>query len=106
GYLFSFESKFHLIGKAHLAPVGPMAVSPDGRLFGFCGDEMANLLCCYPTSGRVTNLGLAASVLGRQRYGYKFGDAVTGRDCEIVFGEDDDGGHLWLYFPRIVRAGV
>ena len=107
GQLFSFdESKFHLIGKTHLAPVGPMAVSPDGRLFGFCGDEMANLFCCDPASGKVANLGVAASVLEKRRYGYQFGDAVTGRDGEIVFGEDDNGGHLWLYFPRIVRAGV
>jgi hypothetical protein len=107
GQLFSFdESKFLLIGKADLAPVGPMAVSPDGRLFGFCGEEMANLFCCDPISGKVTNLGVAASVLEQRRYGYQFGDAVTGRDGEIVFGEDDNGGHLWLYFPRNVRAGV
>ncbi|MGA2074229.1 MAG: hypothetical protein ABSH52_12070 [Terriglobia bacterium] len=38
--------------------------------------------------------------------GYVFGDAVTGRDGEIVFGEDDDGGHLWLYFPRIQAASA
>jgi hypothetical protein len=87
GQLFSFdESEFRLIGKAPLAPVGPMAVSLDGRLFGFCG--------------------IAASVLEQRRYGYQFGDAVTGRDGEIVFGEDDNGGHLWLYFPRIVRPGA
>jgi hypothetical protein len=24
-----------------------------------------------------------------------------GRDGQIIFGEDDDLGHLWLYFPRI-----
>jgi hypothetical protein len=102
GQLFSFdENKFHLLGKAHLAPVGPMAVTPDGRLFGFCGSEMANLFCCDTVSGTVTNLGVAASVLEQRRYGYQFGDAVTGRDGEIVFGEDDNGGHLWLYFPKI-----
>ena len=26
---------------------------------------------------------------------------VTGRDGEIIFGENDDLGHLWLYFPKI-----
>jgi len=103
GRLFSFgENKgFHALGRAHLAPVGPMAVVPDGRLFGFCGEEMANLFCYDTVSGRVNNLGVAASVLERRRYGYQFGDAVTGLDGEIVFGEDDYGGHLWLYFPRI-----
>jgi hypothetical protein len=48
-----------------------------------------------------TNLGVAESVLERRRYGYVFGDAVIGRDGQIIFGEDDDLGHLWLYFPRI-----
>jgi hypothetical protein len=103
GRLFSFDENrgFRLLGSAHLAPAGPMAVAPDGRLFGFCGAEMANLFCCDTVSGSVTNLGVAASVLERRRYGYQFGDAVTGREGEIVFGEDDNGGHLWLYFPKI-----
>jgi len=105
GQLFSFDGNkgFHLIGKAHLAPVGAMAMTPDGRLFGFCGAEMANLFCCDTISGKVSNLGVAASVLEQRRYGYQFGDAVTGPDGEIVFGEDDNDGHLWLYFPKIKR---
>ena len=65
---------------------------------------MANLFCCDPASGNATNLGVAASFLERRRYGYQFGDAVTGPDGEIVFGEDDNGGHLWLYFPKIVSS--
>lgn len=104
GRLFSFdEGSFRLLGRTHLAPVGPIAVTPDGRLFGFCGEEMANLFCCDTVSGSVSSLGVAASVLEQRRYGYKFGDAVTGPDGEIVFGEDDNGGHLWLYFPKIMR---
>jgi hypothetical protein len=108
GQLFSFDgsSSFHAIGKTQLAPVGPMAVTPDGRLFGFCGDEMANLFCCDPLSGRVTNLGVAASVLEKRRYGYQFGDALTGRDGELVFGENDNDGHLWLYFPKTLPRGL
>lgn len=106
GNLFSFDGNkgFHLLGKAHLAPVGPMAMTPDGRLFGFCGEEMANLFCCDTISGNVSNLGVAASVLEHRRYGYQFGDALTGPDGEIVFGEDDNDGHLWLYFPKIKRV--
>ena len=103
GQLFSFDGNkgFHSLGKAHLAPVGPMAMIPDGRLFGFCGAEMANLFCCETISGTVNNLGVAASVLEKRRYGYQFGDVVTGPDGELVFGEDDNDGHLWLYFPKI-----
>ena len=73
----------------------------DGRLFGFCGEEMANLFWCDAGGGSVTNLGVAASVLEKRRYGYQFGDALTGRDGELVFAEDDNDGHLWLYFPKL-----
>ena len=84
-----------MVGHAH-------PVTPDGRLFGFCGSEMANLFCYHPARRQVTHLGVAVSVLERRRYGYVFGDAVTGRDGQIIFGEDDDLGHLWIYFPRMV----
>ena len=108
GHLFSFDGNkgFHALGKTHLAPVAPMAATPDGRLFGFCGDEMANLFCCDTLSASVTNLGVAASVLEQRRYGYQFGAAITGLDGELIFGEDDHGGHLWLYFPKIKAAST
>ncbi len=105
GNLFSFDEHAGFsgpLGRTMLAPVGPCAVTHDGRLFGFCGAEMAKMFCYDPRGNQVTNLGVAVSVLERRRYGYVFGDAVTGRDGQIIFGEDDDLGHLWLYFPRIV----
>lgn len=104
GTLFSFdeESGFSAgLGRAPLAPVHPMAVTLDGRIFGFCGAEMAKMFCYDPQDRSITNLGVAVSVIERRRYGYVFGDAVTGRDGQIIFGEDDALGHLWLYFPRI-----
>ena len=103
GRLFAFDEGkgFRALGKAHLAPVGPLAVTPDGRIFGFCGEGIANLFCCDVSSGEVSNLGVAASILEQRRYGYQFGDAMTGIEGEIVFGENDNGGHLWLYFPKI-----
>ncbi len=104
GNLYSFDEArafSRSLVKAPLAPVGPMAVTLDGRVFGFCGREIANLFCYDPARREMTNLGVAVSVFERRRYGYVFGDAVAGRDGEIVFGEDDDLGHVWLYFPRI-----
>lgn len=104
GRLFSFsEAKgfSEPLGQTVLGPVGPMAATFDGRVFGFCGTEMSRLFCFDPAAGKVAHLGGAASVIERRRYGYVFGDAVTGRDGEIVFGENDNGGHVWLYFPRI-----
>jgi hypothetical protein len=104
GTLFSFDEEHGFspaLGRTLLAPVGPMAVTHDGRLFGFCGAEMAKMFCYHPGTRAVTNLGVAVSVLERRRYGYVFGDAVTGRDGQVFFGEADDLGHLWLYFPSI-----
>lgn len=103
GRLFVFDDRkgFRPLGKAPLAPVGPMAVAPDGRLFGVCGTGIANLFCCDTVTGKVTNLGVVASVFQQRRYGYVFGVAVAGPEGEIIFGEDDNSGHLWLYFPRI-----
>jgi hypothetical protein len=104
-YAFSEGKGFSgVLAQAPLPHVGPMAVTFDGRLFGSCGDEMSKLFCFDPATGKVTNLGVAASVIERRRYGYTFGAAITGRDGEIVFGENDNGGHLWLYFPRIRAA--
>ncbi len=109
GNLFSLDEArgfSRSLGKTPLAPVGAMAVTLDGRVFGFCGSEIANLFCYDPARGDVSNLGVAVSVFERRRYGYVFGDAVAGRDGEIIFGEDDDLGHLWLYFPRIGAISI
>jgi hypothetical protein len=112
GALFALDQGGGWICRARtpIAPVGPMAVTLDGRLFGTMGEGMSKLFGYDPASGEVTALGVAVSVFERRRYGYSFGDAVVGRDGEIVFGEDDDLGHLWLYFPRIQasaqRSGV
>ncbi len=104
GQLFSFTEEHAFqgpVGRTPLAPVGPMAVTLDGRLFGTCGREISKLFCWCPGQGKVRDLGVAVSVIERRRYGYVFGAAVVGRDGQIIFGEDDDLGHLWLYFPRI-----
>jgi hypothetical protein len=104
GRLFSFDEEKGFsapLGQTMLAPVGPMAVTLDGRVFGFCGPELAKMFGYDPASGKVTNLGVAVSVIERRRYGYVFGDAVPGRDGELYFGEDDNLGHLFIYFPKI-----
>lgn len=106
GYIFSFlpgDGFSERLGKTNLSPVKAMAVTHDGRLFGFCGEEISNMFCYNPAKQEVTDNGVAASVIERRRYGYIFGDAVLGRDGQIYFGEDDDLGHLWIYFPTITK---
>jgi hypothetical protein len=65
---------------------------------------MAKMFCYDPGREKIANLGVAAFVFERRCYGYVFGDAVIGRDDEIIFGEDDDSGHLRLCFPGIQAA--
>jgi len=106
GNIFSFteEKGFSdLLAKTVIAPAGPMAVTLDGRLFGFCGEGISRFFCYNPRGKVMTDLGPAVSVIARRRYGYQFGDAVTGRDGEIYFGENDNMGHIWLYFPSIEK---
>jgi hypothetical protein len=97
------EETLEEVGRTDLAPVSCMAATFDGRLFGVCGEGVSRLFQYDPGTSSLDDLGVAVSVIERRRYGYEFGAATVGRDGEIVFGEDDDLGHLWLYFPKIVR---
>ena len=104
GKLFSFheDSGFsEPLGQTPLSPVTAMSVTPDGRVFGACGAEISKIFCHDLHEQETRNLEVAVSVIQRRRYGYQFAAAVTGRDGEILFGEDDTSGHLWIYFPKI-----
>lgn len=89
------------LAQAKLAPITALAVTFDGRLFGFCGEGISRLFCFDPAAGTLRDLGAAVSTIQSRRYGYAFADAVTGTEGQIYFAEHDDGGHLWMYFPRI-----
>ncbi len=95
------KRKFSRLGRTPLTPVSCLAAVADGRLFGFCGNEIQHLFCWQQKKG-VHDLGIAVSVIGRRRYGYQFADALTGPDGRIYFAERDRGGHLWVYFPAVV----
>lgn len=104
GRLFVLKENGALKGplaQTPLAPITSMAVTRDGRLFGTCGEEMEHFFVFNPKTKELHDLRIAVSVIERRRYGYQFGAAVTGLDGEIYFGERDDLGHLWMYFPRI-----
>lgn len=103
-YLFTEESGFsERLGTIPLLPVGPMAVTNDGRLFGFCGDGIAHFFSYDPEKKKIEKHGVAVSFLERRRYGYQWGDAVVDKDGRIFFGEKDNLGHIWIYLPSIRR---
>ncbi len=77
-------------------PIRLGSVVPRGY---FSGTPLGKI--CSSWRGEVSDLGLVASVIGVRRYGWQFDDAVVARDGQVVFAEDDNLGHLWLYFPRI-----
>jgi hypothetical protein len=126
GHLFLFDEgtgSFRLVGQTHLAPVYAIALTSDGRIYGGCGDEIGNFFVCDPSAGAsptsaappvgdspatasARNLGVAASVLEQRRYMYQYGDALVGRDGEIVFAENDNGGHMWIYFPKLLNGAA
>ena len=101
-YAFSEDKGFSAaLAQVPAPPVGPMAVTLDGRVYGTFGAGMSMLFVLDPARGTLRTLGVAASTLERRRYGYSFAAAATGRDGQIFFGEDDDLGHVFMYFPRI-----
>ena len=104
GGIFSFSPDLtsgRVVAKAPLAPVQCLAVIPDGRVYGFCGQDIEHLFVFDPETGTLTDLGVAISVIERRRYGYQFAAAVVSQDGHLCFGENDNLGHLWLYFPSI-----
>jgi len=103
-YLFLPGSPVRSLGmKVPMAPVRCMAVVPDGRIYGFCGDQIEHLFVVDPTAKTVSNLGVAVSVIERRRYGYRFSAALTNLDGHVFFGENDNLGHLWIYFPTLKK---
>jgi outer membrane protein assembly factor BamB len=104
GTLYSFrpEKGFsRALGNTPHSPVTTLAATLDGRVFGTCGEGMEELFCYLPREKTISRIGLAVSTIERRRYGYCYGDAVVGRDGQIYFGENDNLGHLWIYFPTI-----
>jgi len=46
----------------------------------------------------------ATSAIRRRFYDYIFSEAAVARDGKIYFDENDNLGHLWIYFPSVNRS--
>lgn len=91
-------------GRLPLPRVQALCAVPDGRIFGLCGDGIGVFFRMDPQAGTCEILGAVAATIGARRYGFEFSCAIPGHDGEVVLGENDRGGHLWLYYPRHPRA--
>jgi hypothetical protein len=104
GKLFAFEperSEVVIIGQVMLPDVQCMSSLPDGRIYGVCGRGIGYFFKFDTTTGETEDMGAIASALEDSRYGFEFSTMLTGRDGEIYMGENDRGGHLWIYFPSV-----
>ena len=90
-----------LLAQTAQRPILTMAAMADDRIFGMCGDGICRLFGLDLTTRELKGLAPVASVLQSKRYGHLFACATLGRDGQIVFGENDNYAHLWLYFPRV-----
>ncbi len=90
------------IGKAILPKIQCMAVLPDQRVYGVCGSEIGVFFRLDIKSGKSESLGAIATAMGSKRYGFEFSKMTTGKDGEIYLCENDRGGHLWIYSPKII----
>jgi hypothetical protein len=87
-------------GQSPLPRVQALCAVRDGRIFGLCGDGIGAFFRVDPKSCACDILGAVVATVGVRRYGFDFSCAIPGQDGEIVFGECDRGGHVWLYYPR------
>lgn len=109
GRIFSFTEKDGFsdeLCKTVAGPIYTMATTFDGRLFGSFGEGIGRMFRYCPVKKHYADLGVAISVFERRRYGYCFADSMAGRDGQIIWAENDDLGHIWLYYPRIQRPST
>ena len=73
----------------------------DGRLFGIAGeeDDLSHLVCYDPQEHRWEDLELLACQGDFPWTAYRIGPLAVGARGEIIAGEDDRFGHLFLYHP-------
>ncbi len=70
-------------------------------LRGRCRSCRNRISARYPVVEILGGALAAVSFYQRRRYGFEFAAATVGRDGEVLFGEHDHLGHLWIYFPRV-----
>ncbi len=108
GYLFRFDphqERIVNLGKPiRQSRIRALAVTPDGRVYGFAGeqDNVGRLFVYMPAGGEMRELGIPR-VGGVPKFwaGYEFESMATGPNGEIFMGESDRVSHLFIYYPPL-----
>lgn len=108
GYLFRFDpdgERIVSLGKPiRQSRIRALAVVPDGRVYGFAGeqDNVGRLFVYSPADGEMRELGIPR-VGGVPKFwaGYEFESMAAGPNGEIFMGESDRISHLFIYYPPL-----
>ena len=90
-------------GAIPLSHVQCLVPLPDGRVYGLCGSGIGHFFRADLSSNTSAALGAVATAVSNHRYAFTFSCAPVTSDGTILFGEDDRGGHLWMYYPPLLR---
>jgi len=84
-----------------IAPIKTMAPVAGKYCYLFYGEGIGRFGRINLADGGFRDLGCVVSALSVKRYCYNLSCSLVGPDGEIYFGENDRGGHLWIYYPPI-----
>jgi len=99
---FDAQNRAHgFVAELPLGPITTLTAIPDGRIYATAGREIEHLFEMKKPGAEIRDLGIFISVLAARRYGYNFRTSLVGSQGELILGEYDRGGHLWLYFPSL-----
>jgi hypothetical protein len=78
----------------------------DGRIYGITGTaaDLARLVCFRPGPGTWEDLGMLRCHGHAPWTAFRIGPMVAGRHGELIAGENDRFGHLYVYHPEPERS--
>jgi len=107
GYLFSFDPGGRDLishGRANDIPdLHCLAEGADGVIYGMIGrgPDISHLVSYHPARGEWLDLGVFTSYGRYPRTAYQVGAIAAGKDGQIVVGEKDRLGHVFIYHPPV-----
>lgn len=103
GRVYSFSGTGKKLKESVLTITPVTAVARTGGVtYGFCGDGIQQYFRILPGKHDPEYLGAVVSVIERRRYGCSFTTpGVKGPSGQLFWGENDNHGHVFIYFPLV-----